>query len=76
MKTVNQEELVKKARGYQPETIIEKIGLPGIETLHERGIEEVADTLANVIKSRANVVSVKFTVGKAIELEVRNPALR
>ncbi len=46
-------------------TITEKVSVPGLATLHTKGTEEVAKVLANVLKSRAGVTQIQWSVGQA-----------
>ena len=56
-------------RGLQQMTpISERIAIPGIENLHLRSAREIAEVLANIIKSRASITSLKYEVGSHIEV--------
>jgi hypothetical protein len=46
----------------------ERIVLPGIETLHLKPADEVAQALTNVLKSRAHITSIRYQVGAYIEI--------
>ncbi len=50
------------------ELITETVRLPGIESLHLASKEDIADVLANFLKSRAGIVSFKWTIGQAMEV--------
>ncbi|HLX53966.1 MAG TPA: hypothetical protein VKR58_08490 [Aquella sp.] len=39
---------------------------PGIQTLHQKDISEIADFLANIIKSRRGVTTLTYNVGHSI----------
>ncbi len=69
----DQGDLVRQSMGYQPEHIVESVGVPGVENLHEYSKEEIADVLTNILKARANEVSIKYTVGKGVEVTTLNP---
>jgi len=44
--------------------------LPGIEALHTKPVEEIAAVLANLLKSRVGITSLKFVVGSHVEVTV------
>lgn len=46
----------------------ENVRLPGIEKLHEKPVDEIAAVLANFVKSRPSMVSMKFVIGSHIEV--------
>jgi hypothetical protein len=53
---------------YTPEQTTVKVAVPGIQSLHTRSTEEIAEVLSNVMKSQSNVVEVRYVLGKYIEL--------
>ena len=63
-----QSDLVTEELLSQPRTTKEKLRLPGIEKLHTKTKEEIAETLAMVLKSRPNIVQLDYVVGKWIEV--------
>ena len=63
-----QQDLVNEELLSQDRVTIEKLKLPGITTLHTKSKEEIAETLAMVLKSRANIVGMNWVLGKYIEL--------
>lgn len=69
----NQQELVQEEQGFQPKEVTRKITLPGLETLHTKTIDEIAEVLAIAIKSEPNVVELRYRAGKFIELTTANP---
>lgn len=68
----NQEQLVKQKMGGKDlgafNTITERVYIPGIETLHHKSTDEIAATLANVIKSRSTVRAITYVLGSHIEI--------
>jgi hypothetical protein len=63
-----QADLVGKAIGYQAEESTHKVLIPGIDSLHTKPTSTIAETLALILKSEANVVEIRYRVGKFIEL--------
>ena len=53
---------------YTPEQTTVKVAVPGIQSLHTRSTEEIAEVLSNVMRSQSNVVEVRYVLGKYIEL--------
>ena len=53
---------------YAPEQTTVKIAVPGIQSLHMKSTEEIAEVLSNVMRSQSNVVEIKYVLGKYIEL--------
>jgi len=68
MRTNTQEDIVKKEQGFIPKTLTQQVKIPGIETLHEKPTDEIAEALAIVLRSRSNIVAVKYVIGEYIEL--------
>jgi len=54
--------------GFIPEQKVERIAFPGIKLLHEKPTAEIAEALAMALKSRSNVVELRYKVGEFIEL--------
>ena len=65
-----QDDIVRDELGYQPTEEVRKVRLPGIESLHQRPINEIGEVLANVLRMEANVKEMRFVVGKYIELTI------
>jgi len=65
----NQAELVEQKLGVRAEIEKDNVVVPGIKTLHTRSVEDIAETLAVVLRSRPNIVSFKFVVGSHVEVE-------
>ena len=63
-----QEDIVISNVTYSPEQTTVKVAVPGIQSLHTKSTEEIAEVLSNVIRSRSNVVEVKYVLGEYIEL--------
>ncbi len=53
---------------YTPEQTTIKVAVPGIQSLHTRSTEEIAEVLSNVMKSQSNVIEIRYVLGKYIEL--------
>jgi hypothetical protein len=64
----NQDDLVKQFLATEPKVITEKLKMPGIETLHQKRVEEIAETLAIVLKSKAKILEMKYRVGEYLEV--------
>lgn len=62
-----QEDLVRVIPEEKVVTDILKI--PGIEDLHNKSFEEMAEVLANIIKSRRGMVELKWVIGERIEVK-------
>jgi len=63
-----QEDIVTDNSLYTPEQTTVKVAVPGIQSLHTRSTEEIAEVLSNVMRSQSNVVEIKYVLGKYIEL--------
>jgi hypothetical protein len=75
MKEANQTEVVRKAiETERREEVKEKIKLPGIETLHTKSMEDIAEVLTNVIKSKTNIKEMRWVLGSYIELTWTKPS--
>ena len=68
MQKSSQQDHVTEEMGYKPEVIVERIAFPGIKTLHEKPTAEIAEALALALRSRQNVVEVRYKIGEFIEL--------
>jgi len=69
MKTQNDH--VRQDKGFQPETVVRKVTVPGMKTLHERTTREIAEVLANVLRSEQNIIELRYVLGDCIELVTR-----
>lgn len=67
-RTQNQDDIVRMNMGVQSTTETSRIRVPGIETLHEKPTDEIAEALALVLKSRSGVTEVRYVIGEYIEL--------
>jgi hypothetical protein len=76
MRQNTQEDIVRDQKGYVPETITERVTIPGIETLHERPSDEIAEALAIIIRSRNNITAIRYELGKFIELTLVQPLVQ
>lgn len=72
MRQVTQSDIVRDKRGFVEDTITEKVRVPGVETLHQRPADEIAEILANVLRSRPSVTEVRYVVGDCIEVTFTN----
>jgi len=68
----NQAELVLESTDYKPEFVTTRVKIPGIETLHNRTRQEIAEVLANVMKTQQDITEIKYVLGKYIEITHRN----
>ena len=68
MPAKTQQDLVTEDLMSQPRVSKEKIRLPGIETLHLKSKEEIAEVLTMVLKSRTNIVGLNWVLGSHIEV--------
>lgn len=67
----NQNDIMNKdsvdaPRVETPRTEIFKV--PGVETLHTKPVEEIGNVIANVLRSRSNIKSITYEIGKHFEL--------
>jgi len=76
MRQQNQADIIRDNKDFVPETETERIRVPGIETLHEKSADEIAEVLALVLRSRNNVVAIKYELGSHIELTLGQPLTR
>lgn len=66
----NQADLVNQDLDASRRGVIkDKIAVPGVDKLHEKPVEQIAKTLAIVLKSRPNLLSFKYVVGSHVEIE-------
>jgi len=63
-----QEDIVSASLEPTPEQTTVKVAVPGIQSLHTRPVQEIAEVLSNVMRSEPNVIEVKYVLGKYIEL--------
>lgn len=70
MRPKTQDDIVRQDQGYQPSEVVRKVRIPGIEILHTKPVNEIAETLANVLRSERSIKKLTYTVGKDIELTV------
>lgn len=64
----NQSDLVRENTDRKLPQVTEKVFLPGIQYLHTKPIEEIANALAAVLKSRQNIKSLTYKLGEYIEI--------
>ncbi len=57
--------------GTPPELKTETLRLPGLDVLHTKTKDEIAEIITNVLKSRANLVGIKWMFGNSMELYVK-----
>jgi len=68
MSAKNQQEKMLGELATQNNRRTETLSLPGIKDLHTRSTDEIAQVLANVIKSRSGIVSIVYNIGENIEI--------
>jgi len=62
---------VKQDKGFQPEYVERKVAIPGLQNLHEKPVQEIAEVIANVLRTERNVVEFHYVLGESITLIVR-----
>ena len=67
-----QEDIVLNDSPYTPEQTTTRIAVPGIQSLHTKPTEQIAEVLSNVLRSHSNVVEIKYVLGKYIELTIQD----
>lgn len=73
MRQKTQADLVQEElASIEPVDRTDKLVLPGIETLHLKPTIEIAEVLANVLRSRPNITRMDFIIGSHIELTTRS----
>lgn len=55
----------------KPETVVERVSMPGINELHLKHFDEIAECLTTIVKSRDNIVQMRWVIGDRIELTVK-----
>ena len=70
MKPQTQDDIVRQDQGYKPQEVTRKVLLPGIEQLHTKPVNEIAEVLANVLRMERGVTKFTWEVGKHIELTI------
>lgn len=68
---INQDQIVKQKLNMDfkiRHELTEKLAIPGIENLHLKSAKEIAEVLANVIKSRVGIKSFTYVVGQHLEI--------
>lgn len=68
----SQGDIVANDSPYTPEQTTTKIAVPGIRSLHTRPTEEIAEVLSNVLRSKSNVVEIRYVLGEYIELTTQD----
>lgn len=68
LKPKTQNDILQNELAETPSQITERLNLPGIDKLHQQPFEDIGLVLANVLKSRGNIVSFKYVVGSHVEI--------
>ncbi len=71
-KKTQADHVTEEMAGLQPQESVQKVVVPGIETLHQKSVNEIAEVLANVLRSAPNIIRVVYVTGSHIELTTRN----
>lgn len=71
MRAKTQDDLVKQDQGFKPREEIVKVGLPGIEQLHTKSTDEIAEILAVILKSERGIQRLNWEIGKGIDLTIQ-----
>ena len=67
-----QADLVRERSVGEPTVVTERLQMPGVEILHGRPREEVAEIFANVIlKSKKDIVEIRWVLGQFIEISYK-----
>ena len=64
----NQEEIVKNDLLKEPQLIKDRLDLPGLKEMHKGSVNDLAQIIAMVLKSRSNIVKLEYVVGDYIEI--------
>lgn len=64
----SQGEQLKNEMATQSREVTEQVRIPGVETLHERPVEEIGIVLANLIKSRSGITKLTYVKGSHFEI--------
>lgn len=56
--------------GVQTQETTNKLVVPGIKTLHQKSVAEIAEVLAGVLKSQSNIVRFEYVVGSHFNLTI------
>lgn len=64
----DQTQLISDNLEASPRQITERLETPGVTTLHLKSRDEIAAVLANIIKSRSELVALKYVLGSHFEL--------
>lgn len=72
MPAKTQEDLVRMRTALEPTEKTHQVRIPGIEQLHTKPVEEIAEVIAMVLKSQPNIVEVRYKVGNCIELVTKS----
>lgn len=64
-----QADIVRERSVDEPDVVTERLRLPGVELLHTRPREEVAEVLAGIVlKAKKDIVELRWLLGQYIEL--------
>lgn len=63
-----QQQEVETQLSSKNKLVTDIIRVPGIETLHTKPVDEIASVLTNILKSRTGIISLKYNIGKNIEI--------
>jgi hypothetical protein len=66
-----QEDIVTSETQFPEQTTV-KVAVPGIQILHTKSTEEIAEVLSNVMRSHSNVVEMRYVLGEYIELTTQD----
>ena len=68
----NQEDIVRAS--LNDNVVTQKVGYPNADKVHTLPVNELADILARVIKSRPNVVEFRYVLGDGFYLTYEKPS--
>ena len=70
MRIKTQADLVEEELGSRPQENTVTLTIPGIKTLHQKPTAEIAEVLANVLRSRSGITKIEYVLGSHIKLTV------
>ena len=62
MRAQTQDDMVKQDQGYEQKEVVVQVAIPGIDQLHTKSTDEIAEVLAVVLKSEKNIVRLDWNV--------------
>lgn len=63
-----QDDHVKELKDKEYSLVVNKVRVPGIETLHNKSREDICIALSNVLKTQPNIKELRWVIGEYVEL--------